>query len=174
MTKTQLIGPLRNLLTLADVSGAMTSQTRDIAFFMALMATALALGGALAHLYALPNKIGLPRESYFTVQAIYLGWWQIAFVLLVQLIAILALIFMSRHETTVFWLAIVALVCLIGAQVVFWIYTQPANAATQNWTIQPENWETLRREWEYSHAVGAVFQLGAMAALVLAVLARRS
>jgi archaellum biogenesis protein FlaJ (TadC family) len=152
----------------------MTRQNRDIAFFVALMATALALGGALAHLYELPNKIGLPRDSYFTVQAIYLGWWQLAFVLLVQFIAILAIILMSRHEARVFWLAIIALACLASAQAVFWIYTQPANAATQNWSIQPENWEALRRQWEYSHAVGAVFQLGAMAALILAVLTRRS
>jgi hypothetical protein len=26
---------------------------------------------------------------------------------------------------------------------------------TDNWTLQPENWEALRRQWEYSHAVNA-------------------
>ena len=62
------------------------------AFFIALVATALALGGALAHLYELPNKIMLPQQQYFTVQRIYLGWWQLAYVLGVQLIAILAII----------------------------------------------------------------------------------
>jgi hypothetical protein len=55
---------------------------------------------------------------------------------------------------------------------VFWIWTYPANQATGNWTVQPENWEILRRNWEYSHFAGAVFQVLAMAALIIAVLRR--
>src|SRR5829696_9713977 len=38
------------------------SAAYDIAFFIALLSTGLALGGALAHLFELPNKIDLPRE----------------------------------------------------------------------------------------------------------------
>jgi hypothetical protein len=34
---------------------------------LALMSTALALGGALAHMLELPNKISLSRDQYFTV-----------------------------------------------------------------------------------------------------------
>jgi hypothetical protein len=48
------------------------------------------------------------------------------------------------------------------------MYTYPANAATANWTILPENWQTLRARWEYSHAVGAIFQLVSFIALILA------
>ena len=32
----------------------------------------------------------------------------------------------------------------------------PANQATANWTQTPENWEALRRQWEYGHAVTAL------------------
>lgn len=39
------------------------------------------------------------------------------------------------------------------------VITQPANAATESWTVQPENWESLRTQWEYSHAVNAVITL---------------
>ena len=46
----------------------------DIVFFVALLSTALALGGALAHLFELPTKMSLPREHYFIVQTIYRGW----------------------------------------------------------------------------------------------------
>jgi hypothetical protein len=38
---------------------------QDVAFFVALLATALALGGALAHALELPNKIEMVREHYF-------------------------------------------------------------------------------------------------------------
>ena len=63
---------------------------------------------------------------------------------------------------------------LVGAQIVFWVWTFPANQATANWTQQPENWEALRAQWEYSHLAGAGFQALAMSALSVAVLRRNS
>lgn len=144
----------------------------DAVFFVALLATALALGGALAHLLELPNKIGLAEADYFTVQQIYRGWSQLGYLLGVELVSIVALIVMSRHERGVMWPAAVALAGLVCAQAVFWIFTFPANVATENWTAVPENWEALRRQWEYSHAVGAAFQTVVMAALIIAALRR--
>jgi hypothetical protein len=61
---------------------------------------------------------------------------------------------MSRRQPRVFWPALLA------------------NVATENWTKVPEDWEALRWRWEYSHAAGAVCQILAMCALILAVLAR--
>ena len=126
----------------------------DVAFFIALLSTGLALGGALAHLFELPNKINLPREEYFVVQKAYRGWWQLAYLLAFQLVSMLAVIVMSRRQPRVFWPALLA------------------NVATENWTKVPEDWEALRWRWEYSHAAGAVCQILAMCALILAVLAR--
>jgi hypothetical protein len=145
---------------------------RDIAFFVALMATALALGGALAHALELPNKIGLPRAEYFVVQRIYDGWNQLAYLLSVQATGILAVVLLHRHEPRVLWPAATALAAFIAAQAVFWIWTFPANVATDQWTTQPENWEMLRRQWEFSHLAGAACQVVAMVALVVAVLRR--
>jgi hypothetical protein len=144
----------------------------DAAFFVALLATSFALGGALAHAFELPNKIGLGRDAYFTVQTIYSGWDCLAYVLAVELAGIFAVIFFYRAEPRVFWSACVALGGLAGAQIVFWAWTFPANRATENWTSQPANWELLRRQWEYSHLAGAGFQTIAMAALIIAVLLR--
>jgi hypothetical protein len=59
------------------------------------------------------------------------------------------------------------------AQAVFWVWTFPANIATENWTIAPPNWEALRAQWEYSHLAGAGFQVLTMCALIVAALARR-
>ncbi|MBA1347688.1 hypothetical protein [Rhizobium sp. WYCCWR 11146] len=52
--------------------------------------------------------------------------------------------------------------------VIFMVITQPANAATESWTVQPENWESLRTQWEYSHAVNAVITLLAFCCATLA------
>jgi hypothetical protein len=38
------------------------SRTYEVLFFVAMLSSAMALGGALAHLFELPNKIGLPRD----------------------------------------------------------------------------------------------------------------
>ena len=150
------------------------SLARDATFFIALLATSCALGGALAHAFELPNKIGLGRDAYFTVQTIYSGWDRLAFVLAVELAGMLAVIFLYRAEQRVLWPACIALTGLVAAQLVFWVWTFPANQATANWTQQPENWEALRAQWEYSHLAGAGFQALAMSALSVAVLRRNS
>lgn len=149
-----------------------TGRWRDIAFFIAIAATALALGGALAHAYELANKIDLGREDYFVVQRIYDGWNRLAYVHAVQLTGIVAIIFLHRRQAAVLWPSVVALGGWITSQAIFWIWTYPANQATANWTQQPPNWEALRVSWEYSHAAGAAFQLLAMIALILALLRR--
>jgi hypothetical protein len=149
-----------------------SSTLQDVTFFVALLATALALGGALAHALELPNKIGMSREHYFIVQRAYDGWNRLAYLLAVQLFGIIAVIGLYRAEPRVWWPATAALAALVAAQAIFWIWTFPANQATNNWTSQPQNWEILRRNWEYSHLAGAAFQILAMTSLILAVLRR--
>ena len=143
-----------------------------IAFFVAIMATALALGGALAHAFELPNKMLMSRGDYFVTQQAYRGWSLLALVLVVQLASMLWLASGVRRERRIFAPVLVAVGCLVTAQIIFWIWTYPANGATDNWTRIPQDWADLRRQWEFSHAAGAVFQLGAMAALTVAALRR--
>jgi len=144
----------------------------DIVFFIALLATALALGAALAHALELPNKINLPEREYFIIQQAYRGWNQLAYLLAIQLVSMLAIAGLSWHEPRVLWPTLAAILCLLCARAVFWTITYPANVATDNWTAIPSEWQSLRTRWEYSHAFGAVFQVLAMSALIIAVLGR--
>lgn len=144
----------------------------NIALFVAVVSTAISLSGALAHVFELSNKIALPQDEYFTVQKIYLGWWQFAYAICIQIVSIAAVMILARRKSARFWCALTALLCVLAAQIIFWVYTQPTNAMTQNWTLQPDNWQSLRSQWEYSHAVGALFQLLALFALVIGSLAR--
>jgi hypothetical protein len=144
----------------------------NIAFFVALLASALLLGPTLAHLFELPNKIGLPRDEYFIVQKAYRGWSQLGWLLLIQVAALAATAYLARAELRVLTLILLALVAVLAAQAVFWLFTYPANVATVNWTLHPENWEMLRRQWEYSHAAGAILQLAGFCLLIIAVLGR--
>jgi hypothetical protein len=142
-------------------------------YFVALMLTAIALGPALAHLLELPNKIVLPRNQYFIVQNIYRGWALLGIVVVSALGATLALPFAVRHHRVALRWAILAFLCMVGTQAIFWTWTYPANVATVNWTEVPDNWQALRDQWEFAHAFAAMINLVAMGALVLSLLAWR-
>ena len=142
----------------------MTTARRFALFF-----AALALAPALAPLLELPNKIGLSREQYLTVQQIYRGWALLGIVILGALVSTLVLTILSYGMRREFALALTAFLCIVGTQVVFWTFTFPTNQETVNWTILPGYWAALRTQWEYSHAASAVLNLGALVAFILSV-----
>jgi hypothetical protein len=74
-----------------------------------------------------------------------------------------------RRQRNAFVLALIALLCIVGTQVVFWSLTFPANQQTSNWTALPANWMQLRSRWGYSHAASAVLNLVALGATAAAV-----
>jgi len=141
--------------------------------FLALVLTALALIPSGAHLFALPNKIGLAQEQYFIVQNIYRGWALFGAVLLGALIANLLLAIMLRGRAAPFVSALVAFICVAATLAVFFVWIYPANQATDNWTTIPEDWAQLRRQWEYSHAGNALVTFAAFCAVTLSVLTMR-
>jgi hypothetical protein len=140
-----------------------------VARFLSLLSCALALAPAMAHLLELPNKIGLPPDAYLTVQHIYDGWALLGFVVYGAFLSTLALAILVRRRAREFRLALTAFLCILGTQIVFWTLTFPANAATSNWTVLPDNWIALRAQWEYSHAASAGLNLIALVAVIVSV-----
>ena len=151
----------------------MSVRLKQSVYFIAFLFSALALGPALAHLFALPNKIGLPEAQYFVAQGVYRGWALLGIVVIGALLSTLALAIVLRAERGPMLWALVAFLCIAATQVIFWTWTYPANAATSNWTMVPPNWEALRTQWEYSHAASACFNVVAIVALTLSVLSWR-
>jgi sulfite exporter TauE/SafE len=141
--------------------------------FLAVVLTALALVAPGAHLFALPNKIGLPQEQYFTVQAIYHGWALLGVILIGALLADLGLAVRQRDQRVPFLLALMAVVLMAASLLVFFTWTYPANQATANWTVAPETWQALRRQWEFAHATSALLQFLSLCSIVLSVLSWR-
>src|SRR5688500_17069659 len=88
--------------------------------FLAVVLTALALVPAGAHLFELPNKIGLDQEAYFIVQNIYRGWALFGTVLFGALAANLAL--MLRRRRAPLWLALTAFILIAATLVVFFTW----------------------------------------------------
>src|SRR5687767_13419122 len=121
--------------------------------FLAVVLTALALLPGGAHLMALPAKLAMPEQPYFVAQQVYRGWAWAGVVIFLAIFANFAAAFLTHgRRRQLFTVAGL----LIGTTLaLFFVWTYPANEATGNWTSVPENWEQLRIQWEYSHAVNA-------------------
>ncbi len=140
--------------------------------FWAVILTALALVPGGAHLFALPNKIGMPQADYFVAQGIYRGWALLGAVLIAALAADTALAVMLRRHGKAFWLAAAGAALVLVTLAIFFAWTFPANQLTANSTQVPPDWETLRRQWEYSHAVNAGLTFVALCCVTGAALIR--
>ena len=137
---------------------------------LSVLFTALALVFGGAHLFELPHKIGLSAADYLTVQQIYRGWQFAGIVVVGQIVSIAALAYAVRNHRRVLVPTLIALVCAVGTQVLFWLFSFPANQATDNWATLPADWEMLRQRWEFAHAANALLNLVALIALLEALL----
>ena len=141
--------------------------------FIAVILTALALVPSGAHLFELPNKIVLDESNYFIVQTIYRGWDLFGLVLIGAVLANLALAYEMRGQRAAMGLVLINLLCLIGTLMIFFAFTFTANQATSNWTQMPANWQTLRWQWEISHAANAVITFVGFCSLTISLLLAR-
>ena len=135
---------------------------------VAILFTALATIPAGAHLLSMASKLKLDQADYLASQRAYDGWSLLAIVVLGALLSTFALAIALYRKREPYLLAALAFLCIVGTQIIFWTFTFPANQATQNWTVLPVDWETLRLHWEASHAVSALLSLTALALLVAA------
>ncbi len=136
----------------------------------AVLLTALYLVPTGAHLFELPNKIGLSPDAYFIVQGVYRGWALFGVVLFGALAADLALAIARRRDAVAFWLALGSALLIAGTLIIFFVWIYRANQATANWTSVPPSWARLRAQWEYSHAGNAVLTFVALVLVTCAAL----
>jgi hypothetical protein len=141
--------------------------------FLAMVFTVLALVPAGAHLASLPNKIDLAQTDYFIAQTVYRGWALFGIALIGAVLANLALAIVVRAQTGAFLLVVISLACQLIMLVVFFAFNDPANQATNNWTVIPANWQQLRWQWEIAHAANAVIAFAAFCALTWSLLLTR-
>jgi hypothetical protein len=158
---------------------------------VSILLVALAMAPALAHLLEFPGKNRLTKDAYLTVQPIYYPGFTIAGGVgeVDGLIAVLAIVFLTRHGTPAFWLRLLALAAVLGMQVVFWLFTQPVNKFWLQSTTRggfseaffnvgsgthrvrpddPDGWKRMRDRWEYSHLVRAALATLSFLLLVVA------
>src|SRR6516164_4139259 len=148
---------------------------RDLMLFesvrlLAVISVALCLIPAGTHFFELANKMSLSTAEYMTTQKTYAGWSFFGVVIIAAIAFTLTHTLMVRAERTAFLLSLTALLLLGATQVIFWTFTYPMNVATNNWTITPQDFEAVRRQWEYSHAVNAMLTFVAFVTITLSAL----
>jgi Domain of unknown function (DUF1772) len=154
---------------------------------LTVIVTAIAMALALAHALELPGKMRLNKETYYAVQPIYYPGFTIGGISEpLSLLLTIALLILLPRGSADFWLAVIALIGLIGMQAVYWLVTHPVNKfwvegtdlnrlgssffsfGTKNKTASPE-WTELRNRWELSHVARAILALVSLVTLVVAV-----
>jgi hypothetical protein len=156
------------------MNSSQRSATERIVAFAAIIAVAICLVPAGAHLFEMSNKLALTPAEYMTVQQIYRGWAFFGFAIFAALALTLFHAWLVRAEPLARRFSLLSWLVLAITQGVFWSFTYPQNAATQNWSQMPANLEAARRTWEYSHAANAGLTFLALALIVAAALAGRS
>ena len=146
---------------------------KNLLRFTTIIFVVITLGALLAHLFALPHKINLTKEDYKTVQAIYRGWAWLGIFEIGAIVFTLVWTFVEKKNKNVFRLLLAALLIFLVSITIFFAFTFPANKETLNWTVLPQNWESIRANWEYSHAVRAVLNLVGFTFLIAAILKKQ-
>ncbi len=134
---------------------------------IALIAIAIAptLGGALS----LSAHLNLKPDDYLSSQRLDHSALLVGGLGVSALAAAAFHSFLVRGSVAAFAWSLVAVAGLAAAQIVFWAVAFPVLSVTDNWTLIPEDFESVRRQWEYALAASGVLSLGALLATVRAI-----
>lgn len=142
--------------------------------FLTIMLAVLSLGPALGHLLELPAKMTYEGAFWLKVsQTLYATFGTVGAVFEVGAVAAtVVLAVLVRQRRPAFNWTVLAALCVIASHAAYWVWLAPVNAMIAVLTPEtlPTDWIGLRNQWEYTHAVRAVLQIIAVAALVYSIL----
>lgn len=158
---------------MARLNDIRRSTSGDLLSLAAILAVALILIPAGAHLFEMPNKLRLSPADYMIAQRAYDGWALFAVPIIGALIAVGAHAHFVRANRPALALSLIALGLILASQLIFWLWTYPMNSLTANWTVMPADLDAARWQWEVSHAVNALIIFLALIAIVQSALSGR-
>jgi hypothetical protein len=141
---------------------------------MTIMLASLTMGTALCHLLEMPAKMHYDGALWLTLLQTLYGVFGPASAIIESgaVTAAAILEFLVRRRAAVFNWTLLGAICLIAANLAWWIWVSPVNAALSAMKPEtlPADWTGLRDQWEYTHAARAVLQIIALGAIVYSVL----
>lgn len=146
--------------------------------FITLILVALFMGLEFAHTLELPAKMQYDGTLYIMIQNSLYRYFGApgpgAFITVGAVLGAVALTVLVRKRRPAFWWALAGTLCLaIAFPLVYFLRIEPVNVVIEQVTARsvPTNWERLRDQWEYAHAMNFIFGLASFSALVISVLA---
>jgi hypothetical protein len=91
-----------------------------------------------------------------TAQQIYRGWALLGLLPIAAMVVNGLAALTMRSQPMPMTCAAAAAVLLSLGLAIFFTWTFLVNQITSNWTVVPANWQTLRVQWEFSHAANAL------------------
>lgn len=135
--------------------------------FLSLLLGAIMLIPSGAHVLEMPHKFAMDHSAYLTAQQMYAGWALFGLPIIVKLPLDATLCIVMWQTRRPIALGALSSAIFIGSGlIVFFLYVQPANLASANWTMHPPNWVETRNHWEYGHLAIAGFTFLAFVGLL--------
>jgi hypothetical protein len=149
--------------------------TLNVCRFSSVMATAMTMSAAMAHLMELPAKMHYEPPLYARLhRTLYPTFGKTAGPAeAVAVASTVALAWLDRRpRRRASRLMFAAAGCLAAAHGIFWSVVQPANVEMMHWPLDaiPQDWENWRNRWEYGHAIRAGLVTAALGAVTWSVL----
>lgn len=141
--------------------------------FLVVFFLILPLSSLLWDLFELPTMIDLSKDNYLALQGITSSLSWLVLFELAGLFLTVVLITMEKKKKRMYRNLLVAMICFAVSIATFFFFVLPANNTTENWTQLPDEWETLRAQWEYATAARAIITLTGFCFVILALMQNR-
>ena len=125
-------------------------------------------------MFEMPAMFNLNKDNYQLLQGFTNSLtWLVIFEILGVFLTIV-LIRVEKKKKRTYRNLLVALICFAVSVTLFFIFVLPADITTENWTTMPDNWDSLRGQWEYATGIRALISLTGLSFLVFALLQNRN
>lgn len=151
----------------------------SILFVVTLVLIALLMGTTFGHVLEMPSKLRANQDTWLTLQAtLYRTFATIGGAIEIgAFLCACAVTYMLHGRNSQFWLSLSSSLAIGTAFFVIWIFmTNPVNRLTARWWREqtvPADWQRLRTQWEYSHALRFALHLFAFVTALLALVFHR-
>lgn len=143
--------------------------------FLTIVFVGFGMGPAIGHLLEMPAKmtydgalwLKLLKTLYPPAFGPIGGKFEAGAVILSIILALLV-----RRRGPAFRWTLMGTACMVAAHASFWIWVAPVNSTMLKLTPEtlPEDWTSLRNQWEYTHATRAILQVIALGAFTCSIL----
>lgn len=138
--------------------------------FASILFSVITVSALTAHVLELPGKMALSQQDYMAVQTIYRGWAWLGIFEIGAIVFTFVWLLNRRKRRRRYYLTGIAVLLFLVSLGVFFQFTFPVNRMTENWTLFRPDWEKLRAQWEYSHAIRAALNFTGLCLLLFSLI----